>query len=98
MIRTLVGIMFVCMAMACRVDTRDVDRTPTADQTVEVSTSTADQTVEVSTPTAEFTGPAEQVCLSQCLQDCGAICSIGSGKAACIAQCRADNAECKAYC
>jgi hypothetical protein len=38
----------------------------------------------------------DQACLSGCLQDCGSIC-VG-GKAGCIAQCRADNAECTESC
>jgi hypothetical protein len=39
----------------------------------------------------------DQACLSGCLQDCGSIC-VGGGKAGCIAQCRAENAECKESC
>jgi len=42
----------------------------------------------------------DQNCLSGCLQNCGFACAgtAGQGKAACIRQCAADNAECRASC
>jgi hypothetical protein len=74
---------FMCLMMACGVESRGAgDRSE----------------AETASESSELTGPAEQACLAQCLQDCGAVCPPGSGKAACIAECRADNAECRDHC
>jgi hypothetical protein len=81
--RNMLATMFMCLMMACGVESRGAS---------------SRGEVEMSTEAAELTGAAEQVCLSQCLQDCGAVCPGGSGKAACIAECRADNLECRDYC
>jgi hypothetical protein len=42
----------------------------------------------------------DQACLGECKKDCGTECAgtTGSGKAACIHQCAADNAECSTIC
>src|SRR4029077_7448336 len=41
----------------------------------------------------------DQTCLLQCKVDCGAVCGgMGSGKAACIKQCNAENKACNTTC
>jgi hypothetical protein len=42
----------------------------------------------------------DQACVARCLKNCSAVCAGTSGpfKAACIAECRMDNAECRSSC
>lgn len=81
--RNVFAAMFMCLMVGCGVEVRGAD---------------VDSTDLVSTSSEALTGPADQACLSRCLQDCGAVCPGGSDKAACIAECRAENAECRAAC
>lgn len=81
--RNVFVVMFMSLMIGCGVDVREADTEPSP---------------QVSTSDDALSAPADQICLSHCLQDCGAVCSVGSSKPACIAECRAENEECKEMC
>lgn len=81
--RNVFAAMFMCLMVGCGVELRGAG---------------VDSTDRVSTSSDALTGPAEQACLEQCLEDCGAVCSGSGDKADCVRECRADNADCRAAC
>ena len=81
--RNVFAAMFVCLMMGCGVESRGAG---------------VDSTEHVSTSSDSLTPASQQSCLAGCLKDCGAVCPFGSGKAACIAECRAENQACHEFC
>jgi hypothetical protein len=81
--RNMFAAIFLCLTMGCGVESRVA----------------SDSTERVSTSSDEISSLSNQSCLAQCLQDCGAVCGgLGTGKPACIAECRAENQECRDFC